>query len=539
MTLRARATWCGSVRHGLRRVSLRCANCVTVSWIVAASTLGLANDLPEVQASAPTSIAVTVYRDDLALITETRTLTLPSGTVRVLFDGVMDRMLPTSVVIDGLDDTIERNFSYDGLNPRSLLWRSVGEPVVVTHGPTRGAAVRSERAVVAAAGDGIVLNFADHSEALGCSGLPERLTFERIPAGLRARPMLSTTLNNTKTGQRDITLSYLVLGVAWRADYTLTLEPDAQHAQLGAWITLTNQGEQGISDASVGVVAGELSRVWDGVTAVQARHAAERACWPMGTTSDFRRIATISVTPPASPPPQAMMMKGAQVEDVVVTAARKEAVREALADYQLYRLPFTTDVLAAQTKQVMLMQPKRIALQRLYSFVAGALPDNAPTPVPVNASILLRARNDRDHGLGEPLPSGNVNVFTPYANGDVLFTASGETIDTPTEVNWRVELGQSPAVTLMSTLVARARSKRWFSAGYAMRDTVKYEIANDTDAEQKIELAQQRLGASLRISNNQDPFSMQDGLPTWKVVMPAHSKRVLNYVVSYDEVVGD
>ena len=509
-----------------------CAVCLLWGTFVAAAAPVVADDLPEAQANAPTAVAVTVYRDNLALITETRTVTLPAGSVRVLFDGVMDRMLPTSAVIDGLGDAVERNFDYDGLSARSLLWRSVGEPVLVTRGPTRGAPARGEHAIIQSVGDGIVLNFADRSEALGCAGLPERLTFERIPTGLRARALLSTTLQRAVAGEHRITLSYLVTGVEWHADYSLTLASDRQHADLAAWITLQNSGEEGLRDAVVGVVAGDLSRVMDEETRADTYRDVTRACWPMGTTQWRGRPIAPGRPAPAAPAPPPAVMAARQIEEVVVTAQRVAAKREALGDYQRYKLPFATDVLAAQSKQVMLLQPRRIALQRLYTFIAGTLPDVQPAPVPTNATLLLRARNDAEHGLDEPLPAGNVNVFVASGAADILFTASGEARDTPTAVDWRVELGESTAVTVLPTLLARSRSKHWFSAATAVRDTLRFEILNATDAEQQIELMQRRIGDSLR---NDAPWVMQDGLPTWKLTLGPHDKRSLNYVVSYDQ----
>ena len=38
------------------------------------------------------AVAVTIYREDLALITETRTVTLPAGPVTVVIQGVVEKL---------------------------------------------------------------------------------------------------------------------------------------------------------------------------------------------------------------------------------------------------------------------------------------------------------------------------------------------------------------------------------------------------------------------------------------------------------------
>ena len=529
--------------------------CVVIALWFAQTTL--ADEPVEVQASAPTAVALTVYRDDLALVTETRTVDIPEGArTRVRFDGVMDRLIPTSAVLVGLGQEGERNFDYDGLTPRSLLWRSIGNAVTVTRGPSgrgvRAAGSISERAVVRSAGDGIVLAHLDKTggerfEALGCSGLPERITFEQIPAGLRAKPSLSTTLTQAPAGIHSITLSYLVTGMEWQTDYTLVLDPDQQHASLSAWLSINNEGSQGLADAAVGVVAGDLSRVWDAPTQEAVQRAAARACWPMATTSDtrIRYKGSNDFAPMAAPPPVAMAARTGAVEEIVVTGA-KVAEREALQDYQLYRLPVATDVLAAQSKQVMLLQERRVSIERLYSYLAN-LPDDKPAQRgPAPTTVLLRSRNDSEHGLGEPLPAGNVAVFTPHPEFGPLLTDRGESIDTPAAVDWRVPLGESIAVSVHTKQLEGSTSKHWFDGGITLHAALEHTLTNSTGSEQTLEFTQTNQiqgdtpdGASIstpRISRSSDSWKMQDGLPTWRIVLAPRSRHVLSYQVAVDAV---
>ena len=70
---------------------------------------------------------MTIYRDDLALITETRTVDLPAGAVTLVIDDVVETLLPQSAIVTDSGRTLaESNFDFDRLTPRSLLERSIG-----------------------------------------------------------------------------------------------------------------------------------------------------------------------------------------------------------------------------------------------------------------------------------------------------------------------------------------------------------------------------------------------------------------------------
>ena len=56
-------------------------------------------DEPRVISPRPDSVSVTIYRDLFALVTETRTIDLPAGPVTLVFDGVVETLIPQSAVI--------------------------------------------------------------------------------------------------------------------------------------------------------------------------------------------------------------------------------------------------------------------------------------------------------------------------------------------------------------------------------------------------------------------------------------------------------
>jgi len=496
----------------------------------------------EVRASAPTAVTVTIYRDNLALITETREADLPGGPAKVVFEGVLDQAIPQSAIIRGFEGAeTERNFDFDGLNGRALLLRSIGDEVVIRRTNRGNGAVVEETAVIQAAGDGVALRFADRFEALGCSGSPEQVIFPRIPDGLRARPALSTLLGpEAPKGRQQVTLSYLATGIEWETDYVITLNEDGTRADVTGLITVQNAGEEGFVDATVGVVAGDLSRTFSDVARANFDRMAHRACWSMDTTSDFPPDyqGIYASVPPPPPPPPAMAAPVAQMmekdSDVVVTGSRR-AEREELGDYQLYRFPERTTVAAQQTKQVVLVHKPDVAIDRFLRLRVGNVRDTDANPQ--GMSVVLRSKNEAARGLGEPLPKGEANVYAPHPQFGLLVAGGDDTRDTPVGVDWEMTIAESFDVTAKRT-VARNTSRALSGDREQITRDLTIEVANATNRPHEVEIAQRILGASQRVTNTMwngaaVRATTKDGEPTFLLTVTANSRNTLSYRITY------
>ena len=72
------------------------------SFVLAAACAALparAQDEVTVFSPRADSVAVTIYRDDLALITETRTVDLPAAAVTLVIEDVVETLLPQSAIV--------------------------------------------------------------------------------------------------------------------------------------------------------------------------------------------------------------------------------------------------------------------------------------------------------------------------------------------------------------------------------------------------------------------------------------------------------
>src|SRR5210317_1095489 len=119
-------------------------------------------------------VAVTIYNENLALVKDKRTLTLPKGENTLAFREVSGRMLPETALLQSSSgqqdiEVIEQNFDFDLLTPQKLLEKYVGRNigVVKTH-PTTGQETVEEASVLSS-NNGVVLRVGDRIET-GLSG---------------------------------------------------------------------------------------------------------------------------------------------------------------------------------------------------------------------------------------------------------------------------------------------------------------------------------------------------------------------------------
>jgi hypothetical protein len=489
-----------------------------------------------VRAGPARDVVVTIYRDNLALITEIRDVTLSAQGGRIEFPGVLEGALAESAVLRGLEGRErERNFDFDGLSAHSLLAKSVGRQALVVRSHKRTDRTAEEPAVIAAAGNGVALQFKDRLEALGCSGFPEKLVLSQIPDGLKERPTLSTTLAPGDAGPRTVTLSYLALGLGWKADYVVTERSPGQPYQIDAWVTLTNEGAEGFRDAQVGVVAGELNRVLSQPTRAFLRQAASRACWASGTTSDVplrdNRRFRIPPPPPPPPPPMAMaapmMAREAMADEIIATGSRVE--REELGDYQFYRMAEPTTLNPRQTKQVRFLSKTAAVAARVYrgDINAALRSDQA-----LSTSVLLRFRNDEAQGLGEPLPKGSARVFAPFRGRTLYVGRDDDLRDTARGLEWEIKSAASEAVSLQAKTVT-ARTVAMANDRERQIATREVRVTNASAQPATLELVERVYGDSQRINGETVRNRMKDGQPTWTLTLPPGGEQTLRYTISW------
>lgn len=500
-----------------------------------------------VNASPPAAVSVTVYRDSereddamdlnwlngFALVSETRTVNLPAGESKIRFDNVAESMVAVSAIVTGLPGgTIEKNRNADILSPAALVDGTLGNRVTMTRtNPATGRESSEAATVMTRADGGLVLRTAAGYEAVRCSGLPERLSFDRVPAGLSANPVYSVDTRSDSGGTYTVTLTYLASGFDWDAHYVATLAEAGlereRKLRLTAWLTVANGNGQGFADAELLAVAGKLEISSDYRELSQPPRAA-----PLRLTCFAQSIAA-GRYPASVPPPQMVAMDMA--DQIVVTAMKREgamaeapiavtAIEEALGDLKLYRVPVPVTVAARAQKQVAFLD---------LGAVSGNLVHRADCTPSVDtierrADIVLRTRNDAANGLGRALPAGGLTVFEPSAWGPLLVAESA--MD-DRAVGQEVEIGIA-ATSQVSVTCKPGKGEVADDLDLLDGKVHAFEasITNASDETAEVEL---RLGnpAQWEFGKVRGKAIMQNGLRVVRIRVPPQGSRKVGWTV--------
>lgn len=460
------------------------ARAIPLIGLMLALTAGPAAARDVVDASAPQDISVTVYRDPLrgegaamnrtmprgfAMISETRTVSLPPGESTIRFTGVAEGMVAVSAIVTGLPGgTIEKNRNADLLSPAALVDGTLGNRVRITRtNPATGEPTSEEAVIRTRADGGIVLQTSAGYEAVRCSGLPEKLTFPSVPDGLSAQPVFSIDTRDDAGGTYTVTLTYIAWGFDWQAHYVARLgegkRGGKQDLQLMSWLTILNDNGQSFDNAQLLAIAGTLNVESDfgDLSDPPTARPLRLTCYPIGSTAAGSPVPYYDPVPPPPPPPAPMAMAALSDERIIVTGARRKegfaevavsAVEEQLGDLKLYRVPERVSVNAKGLKQIAFLNKQDVEGELLYE--ASCNPwqsDDEPQAM----AMLLETVNDDKHGLGSALPTGGITVFEGSSFGDLL-VAEDNLRDYAEGQDVEIELGNSSQVFASCKLVGGA-----------------------------------------------------------------------------------
>ena len=481
------------------------------------------------------TINVTIYRDPhrgegamnrnwlngFALVTETRTITLPVGESQIKFEGVADGMIAVSAVVTGLPGgVVQKNRDAALLSPASLLDGTLGNRVTIRRTNKVSGKIEEQDAIIRSGPQGAVILQTDKGyESLRCSGLPETLVYDGVPQGLTAKPTLSVVTRSEQAVTAKVTLTYLATGFDWGANYVATVNPDGKALDLFAWLTVANSNDVSFPDANMMAVAGTLNKVsnYNQLITRQPPPALNLQCYPLGSGRDgIQRqhamdaaYASAEYAPELVPaPPPAPV---AQPLMVTASRVRQVAQQEDLGDLKLYRVPMQVTVAANQQKQVALLIKDKVPFDRVYEGVIRAGENRATQGIP----LTLRMKNESKSGLGVPLPSGGVALFEDVAGQKLL---AGRTNLRDHAINEEVEFRLKASPLIRMGQVQDEKGRVTLTVTNANAFAVQTEIGIAADADGDIRLPSTRL-------------KRKDGLLSWFATVPANGSAILRYKV--------
>ncbi len=458
-----------------------------------ASSNGLSREEKLTTLADQQEVAVTIYNENLALIKDSRRVTLDKDVNHLAWREVSAQMRPETAQLRNLSypsgfRLIEQNFDFDLLTPQKLLEKYVGKQVtVISTNPATGVEKREPASVLASNG-GVVLKFADRIE----TGVPGRLAFPGVPDNLRDKPTLVISLLSSHGGAQDLELSYLTGGLSWKADYVAELNAKDDRLDMNGWVTLTNQSGASYENAKLQLVAGDVNRVQEQMV----------------------------------PRAMGMMAKAAM-------ANAPEMSQENLFEYHLYTLERPTTLGQNQTKQVALMSAQAIPLRKefllqgadyYYSGQYGELGQK------VKVGVFVEFDN-KGEGLGIPLPKGVVRVYKKDSKGNAQFVGEDRIDHTPRNETVRLKLGDAFDITADKKQTDFKKVSGISRYNYVFESAYQITIKNAKDEPVTVKVAEPMPGDWQILSESHPHTKAAAGTAVWEIPVSAEGKSTLIYRV--------
>lgn len=381
------------------------------------------------------SVALTIYNDDLGLVKDVRTISLPRGVVDLWFEGVAARIDPTSVHIRSLDapddlSVLEQNFEYDLISPERLMEKYVGKTMQLV----RFIDNKEDRieAKLLGTNSGYVYEI-DGKIAINPWG---RVELPSLPEGLISEPSLVWMLRNERD-KHTIEASYLTGGISWKANYVVVLAANDRNLDLTGWVTIDNHSGATYKDATLKLVAGDVNRVYP--QAVGRMAMAKMSAVAIDQVAGFQE--------------------------------------ESFFEYHLYTLGRKATVKDNQTKQMSLLEASDIGVEKTfvyapqYNYFFSRM-----TGVDKNTKIgvYLGLENSKRNGLGMPLPKGIVRVYKKDNDGALQFIGEDQIDHTPEDEKLRIRMGNAFDIVAERTQT----DFTVLSSGHLYRSSYKVQIRN-------------------------------------------------------------
>lgn len=441
-------------------------------------------------AEATKELRLSIYNQNLALVSDVRKAALDKGSNNIAFEAVSEQIKPETALLQGQGlRVVEQNYEYDLLNYDNILDQLVGKEVktVITN-PETGKNF-FDKAVVVNSNNGMpLLKFSYGVE----SNFPGRIVFEKVPENLKVKPTLEVKVESAEKTDKDLTLNYLTNGLSWNANYVAEITGEDSLNWQG-WVTINNNSGADYKQAKVDLVAGSVNQAVNNL--MQAR--------PM------------------------MAMKSASfVMDSAESAPAAGMRAESAAEYYRYTLPFKTDIMNKQSKQVSLMEIKNVKFQQIYKLTSPlyiAFNSYIDEFERVHPSTVYKFENIKKNNLGLPLPSGIVRF---YDKDNTLFVGEGNISQIAEGEKFELAVGKSFDLYASGKIKeVKKLSDKSFEAD------IEVKFANAKNDKATVEFEQNLQGSIEVVKENLKSSKDKAKTLKWNVEVPAKGETVLTYTV--------
>ena len=388
-------------------------------------------------ASERTSVDLTIYNQNLALVREERTIDLLKGMNRILIPDIPATIDGTSLHFSSLTDplavkVLEQNYQYDLVHQAKLMEKYIGKEVEFIRTENESKKDYTVRGKLLATGWQPQPNYNPYggnspyymtgqmiAEINGKIEIaPEgRLILPTLPEGLILKPQLEWLVTNSKEGQHKTEISYLASQLTWSCNYVALLDANDKQIDLTGWVTIINNSGTSFKNAGLKLVAGDVNLVKE-----------EQNAYPMA--------------------------KSMRMMDEAAGAPQFQ--QKELFEYKLYSLQRKTDISNNETKQIELTSAKNVSAKKVFIYDGlsnqwrywsnnysyreqGSFGQQSNKKI----GVFVTFKNEEKAGLGIALPKGKVRVYKRDDDGKEQFVGEDEIDHTPKDEEIKLYLGNA------------------------------------------------------------------------------------------------
>jgi len=496
---------------------------VTAGVVVGAALMGAAAADP----------SLTIYNQNFAVVRDTVRLDLKQGVNHVSVTEMTAQLEPDSVVLRNPAGKrqlriLEQNYRNDPVSQELLLSLNEGKVIdfLVRRGDVeeivRGKIIRSgfiprrqpwrgyqqphpaaTQPIIEVKGK---LRF----------GLPGQPLFPALADDTVLKPTLYWVIETDQPGRLDAELAYITGGMSWQASYNLVAPEKGDRIDIVGWVTMDNQTGKTFQNASIRLMAGDVSKLQP------------QAGRPMAA--------------------RAMMADAAKMGPPVT--------EKSFDEYHLYTIQRRTTLRDRETKQVEFLRATDVESKRLYIYdgarinwnqiryrSAENLRDNRNYGTQCNTKVwvMREFENSEENGLGIPLPRGRVRFYrkdTPTEeeakNGQteqVEFVGENMIDHTPKDETVRIYTGDAFDIVGERKQVGYKVDtvRKWLD------ETIEITIKNHKEEEVEVRAVEHLYRwSNWEIRNATDEFEKTESRTIeFRVTIPRDGKKVIKYTAHY------
>ncbi len=403
---------------------------------------------------------ITIYNQNIAVVRETLPIKLGNGVSSVLFDRATAQVRPDSVVLRDPNGKVpfsilEQSYRNDPVSEGLLLQYFEGKEIPFKTTTADGRETMTTGTIIRS-GYGQGRNQSPIVKIDGSLqfGLPGQPIFPALGDNSILRPTLSWQIEAPAAADFNAQLSYLTGGFNWQATYNIVAPEKGETVTLNGWVTLTNRSGSNFQDGRIKLVAGD-------VNVVQPQN-------------DGRAMEVM------------MRMKS----DDPFGGGTPRVEEKAFDDFHLYTLPRQINLRDQETKQVEFLRSEKLQAEKVYIYAPVGLRyrgswnnGNDGSQWPKDVSTYWEFENNKENGLGVPLPGGVVRFYrSDNADGNLEFVGENTIEHTPNNEQVRVKTGTAFDLVGERTITSFEASNK----KETVRETFKITVKNRSKEEKTI-----------------------------------------------------